>query len=56
MNKNRWLNLDLTLEQTLELEVIKRDISNIDRASLEDLCLDVLKLKMMYQNAFKSTL
>jgi hypothetical protein len=48
------LNLELTLEQQLEIERLKRTLPCLSREDLEKETLSLAKLYLGYLNAFKS--
>ena len=40
----------LTMTQQMTLEVLKRDVTKLDRRELERLVIDAIAMKMGYQN------
>lgn len=50
------LNIELSIEQKIQLEQIKRSINLLPRHQLEDLVIEAVESSMMYKNAFKSVI
>ena len=46
------LNIELSLSQSANLEIFRRQLKELSREALEKIALEAIEIRMRYQNAF----
>ena len=46
------LNIELSLSQSANLEIFRRQLKELSREALEKIAIEAIEIRMRYQNAF----
>ena len=46
------LNIELSVSQSANLEIFRRQLKELSREALEKIALEAIEIRMRYQNAF----